>query len=302
MTGGWEDLNLCRRWLLDLEGTFCPDVIHSNSYSLADAPFCAPVVLVAHSCVYSWWRAVHGTMPPAEWTPYKNAVEAGLRSATAVVAPTRSMLDSLATNYGVTLPNPHLIHNGLRMPEMDLAPKLPMILAAGRIWDESKNYSVLDDVAGSLRWPIHIAGATESPEGRRSVLTHAHLLGELPQSALHGVMRDAAIFAHPALYEPFGLAILEAAQRGCALVLSDIPSLRELWEGAAVFCSPRDREAWVTALETISNSEDLHSELSIRARSRAAQFTTEQMVDGYQHLYRRLTTDRRREMHWERAS
>ena len=38
-----------------------------------------------------------------------------------------------------------------------------------------------------------------------------------------------------ALYEPFGLAVLEAAQAGCALVLSDIPTFRELWDGAALF-------------------------------------------------------------------
>jgi glycosyltransferase involved in cell wall biosynthesis len=212
------------------------------------------------------------------------------------------MLDSLTSNYGVALPSPHLIHNGLQMPEINFAPKRPMILAAGRIWDQSKNFSVLDDVAGSLQWPIRIAGASESPDGRRSALAHAQFLGDLPQSALHRMMCDAAIFAHPALYEPFGLAILEAAQRGCALVLSDIPSLRELWEDAAVFCPPRDHQAWVTALETISNSENLHSELSVRARSRAAQFTTEQMVDGYQRLYTSVITGRRREMHWERAS
>ena len=35
----------------------------------------------------------------------------------------------------------------------------------------------------------------------------------------------AGIYALPAVYEPFGLSVLEAALSGCALVLGDIPSL-----------------------------------------------------------------------------
>ena len=46
-----------------------------------------------------------------------------------------------------------------------------------------------------------------------------------------------------ARYEPFGLAVLEAAQAGCALVLSDIPTFRELWNGAAQFVPPGDDAA-----------------------------------------------------------
>jgi glycosyltransferase involved in cell wall biosynthesis len=303
MEGGCEDLNLCRRWILELAASFRADIIHCNSYSLADAPFCAPVLVVAHSCVYSWWRAVHGANPPAEWSGYRNAVAAGLRSATAVVAPTRSMLDSVATNYDVDLPNSCVIHNGIELPAFRSAPKRPFILGAGRIWDESKNFCVLGEAAAGLQWPIRIAGAAERPEGGRALRPrNVELLGPLPQPALHQAMCDAAVFAHPAIYEPFGLAILEAAQRECALVLSDIPSLRELWDDAAVFCSPRDRDAWVTALETISNRDDLRHDLAFQARSRGARFTTEQMVDGYQRLYRKMAIDHRRETRWERAS
>ena len=53
----------------------------------------------------------------------------------------------------------------------------------------------------------------------------------------------AAIYALPARYEPFGLSVLEAAQHGCALVLGDIDSLRENWDGAALFVDPDDAGA-----------------------------------------------------------
>jgi glycogen(starch) synthase len=47
----------------------------------------------------------------------------------------------------------------------------------------------------------------------------------------------------PARYEPFGLSVLEAALSGCALVLGDIASLREVWGGAACYVRPGDSRA-----------------------------------------------------------
>lgn len=303
MEGGCEDLKRCSRWLLDLEESFSPDVIHSNSYGLADAPFYAPVLVVGHSCVYSWWRAVHGSTPPAEWSGYRSAVTAGLRSAAAVVGPTRSMLHSLTSNYDVQFTHSRIIHNGSQAPEMALPSKQPIILAAGRVWDESKNFSVLDKIAHNIQCSIRIAGATESPEGRPAFLPRrVRLLGPVSQQELHQSMCQASVFAHPALYEPFGLAILEAAQRGCALVLSDIPSLRELWDHAALFCPARDAGAWRAGLNTVLNNNELRLDLANRARSRAAQFTLDRMVADYEDLYRTIASGFKRNTRWERAS
>jgi glycosyltransferase involved in cell wall biosynthesis len=67
-------------------------------------------------------------------------------------------------------------------------------------------------------------------------------LGALPPAEINLWHAQAAIFVAPSRYEPFGLAALEASLAGCALVLGDIPTLRELWTGAALFVPPDDRE------------------------------------------------------------
>ena len=72
-------------------------------------------------------------------------------------------------------------------------------------------------------------------------------LGPLSHSQTLRQLDAASIFLHPAFYEPCGLSVLEAARCRCCLVLSDIPSLRELWEGAAIFggsaaCSNRQQK------------------------------------------------------------
>jgi glycosyltransferase involved in cell wall biosynthesis len=101
-------------------------------------------------------------------------------------------------------------------------------------------------------------------------------------------MRRAAIFVSPALYEPFGLGVLEAASSGCALVLADIPTFRELWDGAAVFADPRDAAALTQAIATLCRDSDLAADLQMKARTRATRYALDTAVNRYCALYRRL--------------
>ena len=82
-------------------------------------------------------------------------------------------------------------------------------------------------------------------------LRHARPLGPLCEPVMQRWLADAPVFASLALYEPFGLGVLEAAQAGCALVLSDIPTFRELWNGAALFVPPDDDAAIAGALDSL---------------------------------------------------
>jgi glycosyltransferase involved in cell wall biosynthesis len=98
-------------------------------------------------------------------------------------------------------------------------------------------------------------------------------------------MSRAAIFALPAKYEPFGLSVLEAALAGCALVLGDIPSLREHWEGVAVFVPPDDEELLRLALASLLEDARLRQALGMRARRRALGFSAQRMARGYVAAY-----------------
>ncbi len=89
----------------------------------------------------------------------------------------------------------------------------------------------------------------------------AVFLGELSPAALAKKLAQAAIYAAPARYEPFGLGILEAALAGCALVLSDLPSLRENWSGAALFLPPGDQAAWREVLNGLARDEAQRADL-----------------------------------------
>ena len=63
MENPWADVEEAGAWLLAIAQAVKPDIIHLNNYAHGSLPWPAPVLMVGHSCVLSWWRAVHGVDP-----------------------------------------------------------------------------------------------------------------------------------------------------------------------------------------------------------------------------------------------
>ncbi|HZZ83492.1 MAG TPA: glycosyltransferase family 4 protein [Anaeromyxobacteraceae bacterium] len=298
MEDPWPDVARTGAWLRDLSARLRPDVVHLNSYAHGALRFGAPVVVVAHSCVCSWFEAVQGTAAPERFDRYRREVARGLAGADLVVAPTLAMLQAVERHYGQPR-RARVILNG-RSParfERGERPKEELVLCAGRLWDAAKNVALLDGIAGDLAWPVLLAGEAEHPDPAHrgsGAARHARRLGRLSSAALSRVYARAAIYALPARYEPFGLSALEAALAGCALVLGDIPSLREVWGAAATFVRPDDPSAWRAALTRLMARPGQRSRLAARARARALALSPERMARSYLEAYQDLLGDRER--------
>jgi glycosyltransferase involved in cell wall biosynthesis len=65
-------------------------------------------------------------------------------------------------------------------------------------------------------------------------------LGYVPDAQLADLYRQADIFASVSLYEGFGFPPLEAFASGCRVLVSDIPSHREIFGDSAMFVNPLD--------------------------------------------------------------
>jgi glycosyltransferase involved in cell wall biosynthesis len=291
MTGADEDLEESRAWLGELVRRHSPDLLHINGYAHARIECDCPVVAVAHSDVLSWWRAVHGSAVPPEWDRYRDEVIAGLRTVDRVVAPTRAVLDDLRRNYSLALQDAAVIPNGIDIETYGPQLKGQVVVSAGRLWDKAKNLTLLDDAADDLPWPIEIAGDVTHPESGIASFSRVRLLGRLNPTELAGRLATAAIYAAPAKYEPFGLGILEAAASGCALVLGDIPSLRETWHDAALFVDPSDPSDLDDTLRHLIGSSWERDRLAAAARHRAGNLTQARMAAQYLSLYRTLVPD-----------
>ncbi len=292
MADAWADVARSAAWLASLQRQTGADLVHLNCYGPAAASFDVPLLLVTHSCVHTWWRATRGTdpEPTADWLRYRNCVMHALCTADRVVAPTSASLAATDECYEEVNLNgrAQVIHNGVDVGRWNAA-RLPsgrFVLAAGRFWDDAKNLRQLVAIAPALPCPVMIAG--EGKLGAAAEAPGVVPLGPLPRADLVPWYRRAAVFAHPARYEPFGLAVLEAALAGCPLVLGDIPTLRELWNDVAVFVDPDDTEAWRSTLARLLADTEERRRRGLLARERALRYGASRMASGYAACYRQL--------------
>jgi glycosyltransferase involved in cell wall biosynthesis len=260
-------------------------LVHLNSPTLAaGGDFSMPLVIGCHSCVATWWDTMRGTPLPEEFARQRTLVAAGYAAADALVAPSRAFARMTAEQYALRR-RPRVVHNG-RPPRPMVHGLRDGILAAGRLWDEAKNIALLDRITLRLEAPILIAGPLAAPHGGSARFPRLWHLGALDSDAMANCLVAHAIFVSPARYEPFGLAVLEAAQAGCALVLSDIASFREIWGDAALYAPPDDEEGFLQALRTLSADPALRAQRGAAARERAELYTDHAMVEGMLALYR----------------
>ena len=278
---------VAREWGADLVH------LHSPAFAVA-ATFGCPVVATNHSCVGTWWAAVQGGELPPDLRWRAALVGEGLRRADLVLAPSRAYAADVAAIYGLT-GVPLAVHNGRAATHVDAstaAAEHDAVFTAGRLWDSGKNIAALDATAALLPWPVRAAGDIAGPDGSRMTFSHIDLLGRQPEAAIRAHLADRPIYVAPARFEPFGLAVLEAAQAGCALVLNDIATFRELWEGAALFVDADDARALAAAVCTLIEDRAGRRGLGEAARAHARHYTLAAMVEATVAAYARCLVRR----------
>lgn len=267
------------------------DTVHLHTPALAaEVAWAQPVLAVVHADFGTWWDAVHRSTALPEALGWRaEVIGRGLAEADAVVAPTRSLARALSRRYrpGRSIA---VVPHGRTPRPMPSHPRQPVVLTAGRLWDEGKNIAALDRAAALLDVPVLAAGPLRTPDGEAGIALHlARPLGVLDPLTLAAHMATATVFAAPSRHEAFGLAVLEAAQAGMALALADIPAFRELWDGAALFFDPEDAERLADVVRRLLAAPAGHA---ARARERAERYPASAMVAATLGLHTDLVRGR----------
>jgi glycogen synthase len=278
----WGDVERSGEWLLQVARENDVDLVHLNGFAHGALPWRVPVLIGAHSDVLSWHEAVRGEPAGPEWDRYRKGVERGLAGAAAVVAPTTAMLRALERSFPFDAER-HVVSNARDPSRFRPLPKEPFVFSVGRFWDEAKNVGAIDRLAGRLPWPVLVAGPGQAGAARH--------IGLISERALARLLGRASIFAAPARYEPFGLAPLEAGLCGCALVLGDLESLREVWDEAALFVDPCDDDAIEHELRRLIADPAMLAAYGARAHGRALEYSPERMAAHYLELYEQLPAE-----------
>lgn len=283
-----EQVGLTGRKIAELARHMGADLVHLNQPAIAaGVRFPVPLIAVSHSCLATWWAAVEQGPLPDDFA-WRTALHGeGLRAAQRIVTPSHAFADATSMTYGLA-ERPLAIHNGRRPLRHPAAAIHDFAFTAGRLWDRGKNLATLDRAAARLGVPVKAAGPLVGPQGEQVKPAHVHALGRMNEDAVAGCLAARPVFVSAARYEPFGLAVLEAAAAGCPLVLADIPTFRELWGDVAMFVDPDDDDGFAAAIEDLIGDMGLRLAQGEKARAASRRFSPARMADEMLRLYREL--------------
>ncbi len=137
----------------------------------------------------------------------------------------------------------------------DLKAKYPLVLIGGRGWHDDDIVTLVQKTEG-VNWTGYVTAKERD--------TH---------------IANALVMALPSLYEGFGLPILDAMAAGIPVLTSDVGSMKEVAEGAAMLVDPNSVESIRAGLLKIITDKDLRDSLRAKGYERAKSFSWKRSVD-----------------------
>jgi glycosyltransferase involved in cell wall biosynthesis len=289
-----------------------PAVVHFPHYSLP-LGFMGRFVVTIHDLFSYQYPDIHsGTVPRGV-----NRILIGnaARRAAAVITPSQATAQDVARRFPLSSSRITAIpeaaegrFTATRNPAAEAAwqryfgIRVPYFLYLGQ-WKAYKNVPLLIEAFAQLlrrrpavqlviagedaRHPEVKAAAGQLPPGC------AVLPGRLPEDAISDLYRGAAAVVIPSRAEGFGLPVLEAMACGVPVVCSDIPVLRELADGVAIFGDPSSPASFAAGMEAALDSATDGGRIQ-RGLERASRYSWKRGAEETVAIYERVLAGRPR--------
>jgi glycosyltransferase involved in cell wall biosynthesis len=290
-----------------------PDVFHAPHYVLPAAVRCRSVVTI-HDCIHLMFpqylpnRAAYAYARTTMW----NAA----RKATRILTVSHASKDDILRFFAVPPEKIEVVHNGIDERfwtppvEADVARVREryqldqrFVLYVGNI-KPHKNLVRLIEAFDALRQSgfeelrLLIIGdeISKLPALRRAVHSHklhkqVRFLGYVKDETLAILYRLASVFVFPSLYEGFGLPPLEAMASGTPVVTSNVSSLPEVADDAAVLVDPYDVASITDGMRRVLSDPELARDLREKGLVRARHFSWERSVARTREIYQAVAQD-----------
>ncbi|MDD2358604.1 MAG: glycosyltransferase family 1 protein [Thiovulaceae bacterium] len=115
-----------------------------------------------------------------------------------------------------------------------------------------------------------------------------HYLGFIDDSELAKVYNLASLFVFPSFYEGFGLPPLEAMACGTPVVSSNLTSMPEVCQDAAIYCDPYNIVDIKQKIELVLGDEVLQKKLISKGLKRASEFSWQKSAQMHLAVFKEV--------------
>jgi len=285
-----------------------PDLVHAPSLAVPPAGR-QPLVVSVHDAAVN---VVPGAFSARAVGFHLRGMRDAAKRAAVILTVSEAAADDICRHTPMVRSRVRVVHHGVDPPAMDEAEaeaRTKRLGLAGRpfvLWVGSlEPRKGVDTLVGAMAELSRSSAGAEvalvlagyegwlsstliGPADRSALGDRLVRLTGVSERDLWALYRRATLFASPSLYEGFGLPVLEAMSQARAVVASDIPAHREVAGHAALLVAPRDKAAWVQALEALLANESERHRLGRQAAARAALFTVERFWRATTEVYAEL--------------
>ena len=284
------------------------DLFHATHYVLPPLLGC-PAVVTVHDIIHLLYPQF---LPGPAARLYARAMIArSLRKARRVIAVSRQTRDDLLARFRVPESRIEVVYNGVSsrfrpdLPEAEIsrvraAHGLPGEYALF-VGGEKPHKNLANLVRAFARAPregalpvaLVLAGPMSKESRARTEALAASLalgdrvrvLGAVAEEDLPALYAGARFLVHPALYEGFGLPVVEAMACGTPVLTSSTSALREIADEAAYLVDPLDVEAIAHGIWLLASDAGTRLLLRERGLLRARQFSWETAAERTLRIY-----------------
>lgn len=167
------------------------------------------------------------------------------------------------------------------------------LFASSTVDNQQKGFDIFLNAMFTLPqpdgWVVYVAGghSTQAQDKAREKNIDMRFLGMLSNDAIKKCFRACDTYVTPTLSETYGMTVVEAMAEGAQVVCSDLPVLREVSGGEAIFFAPGDSNALNKELRKLISKIDKPNQLALASKIRR-RFSKSLMANEYINVYKRV--------------
>jgi len=100
-------------------------------------------------------------------------------------------------------------------------------------------------------------------------------LGYVNDEELNSLYKSCLFFIYPSIWEGFGYPVIEAMRQGAPVATSNVSSLKEITNNAALLFDPFNTDEMSKCINILIHNEKLRNELAVKGKKQAEMFSWE---------------------------